>query len=569
MRDKLRNLLGIEPGEGSMVSMLLTQSVFLGIFIGAFDIAAHSLLLSTYNEKILARGYVVSGITGIILTLLYSRFLTIWQFKKFVIINLTIVTVLTISLWSALIFSPAQWIKFIVFIMFGPLNILALVGFWGTSDRLFNFKQGRRLLRPEDIGLIIGIIIISFAIPVLMSLKFHSQTILLISATSALIATIIQNVIGKQFNMAVIDGEKYSEKPEERKSLLVVFREDPFIRTIAIFVSLSVLSAFFIQYLFLAVTREQFPVAEKMAGFLGLFTGTMMIFILFFKLVVFPFVFNNYGLRTCLIISPILIALFTAIVIPTGLFMGYSPESAGGFMVFFLLLAFSRFISKSLKDTIELPSLKVIYQSIDEKVKLGIHSVTSVTVNEIGVLFSGIILTVLGLFSFIKLIHFSLFLFIIVLIWLFVALRLFREYRKSIIKAFESSVVKVSETGISGKQDTLKNRFSAYLNFRTDYFSLISGDFSVLNRIRNNWYFEEIVDYAYSKKDINLLPVLKKTVNNIDLDEEVRQHSADIVGILNERTTSLKSDNESISKSIKILSGSSASDNRNSQTFKG
>jgi ATP:ADP antiporter, AAA family len=556
MRDKLRNLLGIEPGEGSMVSMLLTQSVFLGIFIGAFDIAAHSLLLSTYNEKILARGYVVSGITGIILTLFYSRFLAIWQFKKFVIINLIIVTVLTLSLWSALIFSPAHWIRFIVFIMFGPLNILALVGFRGTSDRLFSFKQGRRLLRPEDIGLIIGIIFISFAIPVLMSLKFHSQTILLISAASALIATIIQNVIGRQFNIAVIDGEKYSEKSEERKSILVVFREDPFIRTIAIFVSLSVLSAFFIQYLFLAVTREQYPVAEKMAGFLGLFTGSMMIFILFFKLVVFPFVFNNYGLRTCLIISPILIALFTVIVIPTGLFMGYNPESAGGFMVFFLLLAFSRFISKSLKDTLELPSLKVIYQLIDNKVKCGVHSVMAGTVNEMGVFFSGFILTVLGLFSFIKLIHFSLFLFIIVLIWLLVALRLFREYRKFILKAMGTSVMKGSVTGISGNQNTLKNRFSAYLNFRTDYFSLISGDFSVLKRISNNWYFEEIIDYACSKRDINLLPVLKKTVNNIDLDEEVRQHSADVVGILNELSISLKSDNESISKSIIILSGS-------------
>ena len=556
MRDKLRNLLGIAPGEESMVSMLLTQSVFLGIFIGAFDIAAHSLLLSTYDEKILARGYVVSGIIGIILTYLYSMFLKGWQFKKIAIINLIIVTILTLSLWSALIFSPAKWIKFIVFIMFGPLNILALLGFWGTTDRLFSFKQGRRLLWLADIGLILGVIMISFAIPVLMSLKFHSQTILLISAVSAFIATITQNMIGRQFSMAVIVVDKYSEKPEKRKSLFVVFREDPFIRTLTIFISLSVLSAFFIQYLFLAVTREQYPVAENMAGFLGVFTGSMMIFILFFKLVVFPFVFNNYGLRTCLIISPILIILFTAIVIPTGLLMGYNPESVGGFMVFFLLLAFSRFISKSLKDTIELPSLKVIYQSIDEKVKSGIHSVTSVTVNEIGVLFSGIILTVLGLFSFITLIHFSLFLFIIVLIWLFVAFRLFREYRKSIIKALESSVVKVSGTSISGKQDTLKNRFSAYLNFRTDYFSLISGDFSVLNRIRNNWYFEEIVDYAYSKKDINLLPVLKKTVKNNDLDEEVRQHAAEIAGILNEHTISLKSENENISNAIKILSGS-------------
>ena len=59
MRDRLRTLLEIKSGEESMVSMLLTQSVFLGIFIGAFDITAYSLLLSVFDEKMLARGYVI------------------------------------------------------------------------------------------------------------------------------------------------------------------------------------------------------------------------------------------------------------------------------------------------------------------------------------------------------------------------------------------------------------------------------------------------------------------------------------------------------------------------------
>jgi hypothetical protein len=556
MRDKLRTLLQIESGEESMVSMLLTQSVFLGIFIGAFDIAAHSLLLSTFDEKMMARGYVFSGIAGIILTSLYSRFLTRLQFKNFAIINLIVVTVLTLFLWSAMIFSPAKWIIFMVFMMFGPLNILALFGFWGTAERLFTGKQGKRLFRLADTGLIVGIIIISFAIPVIMSFKFHSHTILFVSASSVFIATIIQSVIGKQLSLAAIDGEQYAEKPEKRKSLFVVLREDPYIRTIAIFASLSVLTAFFIQYSFMAITREQYPVAEDMAGFLGLFTGSMMIFILFVKLVVFPYVLRNYGLRTCLITSPVLIAVFTAIVILTGLFMGYSPEASGGFMLFFLLLAFSRLISKSLKDSVEFSSFRVIYQSIDKKVKSGIQSGMVGTVNEMAVFFSGLILTGLGLFSFIKLIHFSLFQFIIVLIWLFVALRLFREYRKSIVKATEITAMEGSVANISNKQDTLKNRFSAYINFRTDYFSLLSGDFSVLNRIRNSWYFEEIIDYAYSKKDINLLPVLKKTAINTDLDEGVRQHSAEVVEILQQHSTFLESDNEKISKAKKVLSGS-------------
>ena len=192
MRDNFFALPGIESGEKSTVSMLLTQSVFLGIFFGAFDITAHSLLLSVFNEKMMARGYIVSGLTGIILISLYSWFQTRMQFRNFAIVNLCVITSLTIIAWSILILSPDKLMIFIVFIMLGPLNIMALLGFWGTADRLFNFRQGKRIFRFIDAGLIIGIIIISVAIPVLLSFKFQLNNIFLLAAASVFVATIIQ-----------------------------------------------------------------------------------------------------------------------------------------------------------------------------------------------------------------------------------------------------------------------------------------------------------------------------------------------------------------------------------------
>ena len=207
-------------------------------------------------------------------------------------------------------------------------------GFWGTADRLFNLRGGKRIFRFIDAGLIIGVIIISFAIPVLLSFKFQLNNILLVSASSVFVATIIQIRIGKHIRPTEMIVEKYPEKNEEKKSLFTVFREDPYIRIISLFVALSVLAAFFVQYLFMAVTREQYPVAEDMARFLGFFTGSSMIFILFFKLLVFEYILHNYGLRTCLIFSPILVAVFTAIAIATGLSIGYTPESTGGFPYF-------------------------------------------------------------------------------------------------------------------------------------------------------------------------------------------------------------------------------------------
>ena len=212
MRDRLLQLLGIESGEESMVSILLAQSVFLGIFFGAFDISAHSLFLSIFDEKMMARGYVVSGLAGIILTSLYTGFQTRMHFRNFAIVNLVFVTVLTLILWILLILNPANWVVFIVFIMLGPLNILAMLGFWGTAGRLFTLRQGKRLFGLVDAGMIVGIIISCYAIPVLLSFNFKAHNILIVSAAAVLAGSVIQVVIGRRFQFASGSVEKGTEE---------------------------------------------------------------------------------------------------------------------------------------------------------------------------------------------------------------------------------------------------------------------------------------------------------------------------------------------------------------------
>ena len=555
MRDKLFSLLGVESGEESIVSKLLAQSVFLGIFFGAFDISAHSLFLSIFDEKMMARGYVVSGIAGIILTSLYTWLQTRMQFKNFAILNLIVVTSLTLLLWVALIINPAKWIIFSLFIMFGPLNILAMLGFWGTTGRLFTLRQGKRLFGLVDVGMIIGIIISCYTIPILLSFKFESHNILLISSSCGVVATIIQVMMRPSFKSGAEISKQVAEKTKEKKSILTVFREDPYTRTMAIFIALSVMTAFFVQYSFMAVTREQYPAEEDMARFLGIFTGSMMIFTLLVKLLVFSYLIRNYGLKTCLTISPILIAFFTAIAITMGMLMGYTPESTSGFLIFFMLLALSRLFSKSLKDSIESPSFKVIYQTIDEKIRYEVQSGMDGTVNEIAALSSGLLLAGLGILSFIKLIHFSWVLFIIISIWIFVAFKLYSEYRKSIRKALETSIEGISGDGLIIEDFFLKNRFSGDRTFRSDYFNLISGNYSVLENSKNKWYIKRIIDHSGLKNDNNLLPVLKKITSTVDLDNEIRQQSAEMIKSLEKQLSSGRHEEDRIAHANEILSG--------------
>jgi AAA family ATP:ADP antiporter len=549
MRDRLFKLLGIETGEESMVSMLLAQSVFLGIFFGAFDISAHSLFLSIFDEKMMARGYVISGMAGIILTLLYTKLQTGMRFRNFAILNLIFVTSITLLLWILLLINSAKWVVFLVFIMLGPLNILAMLGFWGTAGRLFTLRQGKRLFGLIDAGMVMGIILSCYAIPVLLTFSFKAHNILIISAAAVLTGSILQIIIGRRFQLAAGRDEEAKETKEKKRSVVSLVRSDSYIRVMAIFIALSVMTAFFVQYSFMAVTREQYPSEDDMARFLGLFTGSMMIFTLLIKLLVFSYLIKNYGLRTCLAVSSILVAAFTLIAILIGMLMGFTPEMSG-FMLFFMLLAMSRLFSKSLKDSIESPSFKVIYQTLDEKIRYEVQSAMDGTVNEIAALSSGLILAGLGILSFIKLIHFSWVLFTITIVWIFIAVRLYSEYRKSIRKALESVREGVPGDILKTEQIALKSRFSAEQVFSDNYLSLISGDFRCFETYRNRNFLERILDHSESRKDINLLPSLNRIASNTNIDEEIRQRSVQIADDLQHYLSEQSEDKLFLAKKI-------------------
>ena len=555
MRDKLRTLLGIESGEESRVSMLLTQSVFLGIFIGAFDITAHSMLLSIFDEKIMARGYVVSGFAGLVITSLFYRYQLIIKFKNFAGISLSLLTAFTLILWTVIAFFPADINVFILFTLFGPVNIISLLCLRGTAERLFALKRGKRLIPLTDITLIIGIIVVSFAIPVLISLKLHIYNILLIAVIFVFAATILQFVLGTKFSLPVNETIHPHVGTENEENLPDVSYKDGYIRIIGAYAAISVVAAFFVQYSFMAVTRQQYPDAAKMASFLGLFTGSTLILILVLKRLGFEYFLNKYGMRTCILISPAIIAVLTGLAAAIGLLSGINPATTSGFVLFFIFLLVSRLLSRSLKESVESPSLNVICYPLEQNLRSRLKTIIGSSFNEIMVILSGLTLTCLGFLGFFRLLHFTILLFVISLVWLFAGFRLYREYRKFLTDDKEKLLKTGSEKIASINHDSFRNKLSADLNFMRDYFSLVTGDFSVLDQISNPWYYRKIVDYAKSNKDINLLPVLKRTAINNNLDEKIRKNASDVVAFL-QIPIAFESKDEKIGEAFRVLSGS-------------
>lgn len=430
----LHEAMNLRKDEVVPVSLLLFQSVFLGFFLGAFDVGANTLFLNTFGQAMIPKAIVISGIAGIILTSLYSYFQSRITFSSLAVLNLATVFILTFLLRAGYYFSDTKWLAFGMFVLMGPLNIIALVGFWGTVGRMFDLRQGKRIFGFIDTGQVVGVIISSLSIPFIITLGFQTKNLLYISAISIFLAFIIQFFISSKYpDKLKIKIEKVAKKTSFVDTLRI-----PYVRTMAMFVVFSMLVAFFVHYLFLSVADERFENPDEMAKFFGGLMGVLTIVSVIVKTFVYGPLMKTYGLKVSLLISPVIMVILTVAGAFVGSIFGYTLES-GSFTFFFLLITLGKFFQKVLKDSIESPVLKLVYQSLNPSIRHEVQARVDGTINEIAALSSGVILTLLGFIGFFTLINYTHVLLGIIVVWIYVSYKLFKGYRQTLKETLENA----------------------------------------------------------------------------------------------------------------------------------
>jgi len=527
MRNSLLRFSNTGAGIRPEVYLLPGQVLLAGIFYGIFDITAHSMFLSQFDEKILAQAYILSGITGFILSTLFILLRKKFRSGKLSIINLLFVSIVTLVLWIILFIRPAGTVTFVLFIMMGPLNILMMLVIDGTVFRLTEKLRDDRLKSLTTAAMITGIVLGCLAIPFMISLGINVRYFILPGFIAALGATVIQ--IYLQRIITVDDDYQVLPLPgSEKVPETSVNSGNSLVRKIAGVTLLSVIAALFIQYSFLAVSRTNYPTIQDLGRFLGLFTAIVMTFALIVRFLVFPLLIRNFRLQAAIILTPVLIAVLTTGVILTGQFAGYN-NSLTGISGFFLLLALSRLFSRSFRESVELSSAEVLLQQANGGMRLSALSGMKGPVNEAGTIIAGIILTLMGTIGPVKLIHFPLVLLVLTILWILLAFRLYSAYR-CLLSAGRTDHGKSRPDDTAGNSDTVwENRVSAQLAFNADFYRLITGDQAIPDNSHNKWYLNKILEYADIKKDINLLPALKKIRSGSGISRETKQRAADII----------------------------------------
>lgn len=550
---RVLKLMGAETGKESLIYLLLIQSVFLGIFLGAFDITAHSIFLSVLDEKMMARAYVFSGFAGIILTLLHAKLETKMKFHLLSLLTLAFITVVTALIWALLTGHGGQWIIWLLFVSLGPVNILAVHDLRGAVNHYSRLHPEARASKVTEPGVIAGVILISLSVVASVSLNIKITNILLAGAVSMMLVFAVRAITIARWMQPHEQQSPGTGTVRSPESEITLVRKDSFIRKLVLFTGFSVMAAFFIQYSFMAGTRIHYPSAIGMARFLGMFTAGMMILVIMLRFIAFPFLIRNNGVKFCLTSPPVLIALFAIISAGVGFFSEEPPEALAGYAPFFMMLMLTRLFSGSLRESVESASLKVVFRSLNEKAS----SLYTLTAREAAVIITGIVLTAMGMIGSIRIIHFPVVLIVISFLWLVAAVRLYSEFRNILLGKVEKGDEQIKMKSDHEAIPLHNNRFSAILEFKNDYFDILSGNLECLKK-RTDHFYKVVLERAENENDITLIPALKKISSDRELDEEIRQRSAKIAESLEVFDSDSAPEDDKLFQARQMLSGSRA-----------
>src|SRR5260221_3683953 len=440
MLTRFWKMLDVQEEETGRVGLLLIMSFLMGLFLATVAVASQSLLLglSEFSEKVeLPYVLLYSGAFGIIITVIYNFLQGRISFSSLAIFNLLLVVALTAFMeYGQSLVNDVKTFYSFGFALILPFTFVVQLVFWGAFGRMFNVRDGKRLIGSVDVGTDIASIIAFFSIPVLLAsgLKVeYLYSVGLASIIGYLIFFVILSVkyLGK--------GKLAQEESEIKKLSIGSFLSNKYILLMAAFIIVALTSLRFVDYSFYNVSVVQFD-NNSLPIFLSLFEATIVIFSFLFTTFVTDRIAQDYGLGAAMIINPIVIALFTIAAFLLGSIFGFDPLISGKTSViyFFIAIAMSKLFINSLRDALDSAIFKFYYVPIDKSIKIDVQTKIEGFVFALASTIAGGLIVAINQFQIFNLLSISAFTVGLVVIWYFVSKRMYHGYRDTL----QSSLMK-------------------------------------------------------------------------------------------------------------------------------
>lgn len=444
----------------------------MGIMLATYKVGAEALFISVIGEARLSEAFFWTGGAGIVFTALfvsaqkrinYSTLVTTMTFLTLlIIVGLRVVFHVndyneTTELYQQLVF--------VLFIMVGPLVAVTLLGFWGIFGRVFNLKQQKRIIGGIDTGQLFATMIAFFSIPILTRYIIgETYDLLVISSIAALGVFVFTILLTVNYNLdrAVKKAQAAAKSKKDKKVTYLDLFTNKYLRLLSIFLVFSMGASVFANYTFIASTEVWFKMdpetfnalsetdqalqEQRLSDFLSFFNAAIIILSFVIQSFINDFIIGKFGLKIALMTMPFILVIFTLGAIVSGHIFTYEIRT-DEYILFFLFTASAKLFTDSLKDALENPAFKLFFLPIEIQKRFDIQTRIEGVVNEFAKLTAGAMQLALGLLAFFELIHYSYFILAMAGMVVWLAARLFVQYKSTLKETLQKQRMELKDAG--------------------------------------------------------------------------------------------------------------------------
>lgn len=478
--------LNIEKNEQKIVNFLVLYSFLIGAALAYYVTSTTSLFLNSFDRSYISISFIIAGVLQWLIGKLMNFIFKKLNFSTslpivllFLLVSVTIFIVLyRFHKSSAIIFLLYTWIRI--------FSYIHAIVFWSMAGKLFNLQQAKRIFGVITGGEVVASIMSFFSVPFL--LKFIDTTDILIISGSFLVLTFaFLIIIVQKFN------SNFSSKKETKifdKNLKINLFGSKYYKLLFWIAFIPIFAQFFVEYIFQAQAKIELPSREELTAFIGVFMGFSAIVEFSLKTFASGNLLNKYGIKLGLLALPIVLYISFFLASVFGIFFG----TIG---LFFSFVAMGRLFTRAVRTAFQDSSNQILYQPLTPNIRILIQNKIESGPKAYASIVAGIFLYIINFIPNFSLAFISLLLFIITIIWIWISLETYKEYKNQVQSYLDNFKIDTIE-----KQDnSIKKIINSFVEKNNNFLSN-----NILNLLfpvqkidtQNHLKLSEIVDYSNS-----------------------------------------------------------------------
>ena len=432
MSDHRSRAFGLEAGEGRVAGLMALHSFAMGLATVLFETAASALFVARFGASALPWVYIAAAFVNTGAGALFSAARSRLPFRRLMATMLLLLLASVVALRLGLALSGAGALVFFLLVFYRVLSVLTDLEYWAVAGRLYDVRQAKRLFGLIGTGEVIARIAGSFAVPLLVA-GFGVPNLLWLSASALLLCwLLLLRVLPRDAAPTSRPSGGPTTENEGRGTRALL--GDPYLRQLFALALFGVLAKYFVDFAFLAETRERTADVATFASFFGLFSGLTQVLSLLTRIFVSGPLLTRFGIRSGLLVLPLTHLACTAGILAAGFLPG------AGAAVFWLVVG-NQGVYKVLKHPIDNPCFKVLYQPLARRDRLGAQVAVETVVTPLTTGFAGVVMLVFTLTGHVDPLAFAWVLLATFLLWAAVASRAGGAYAGALVRALQGRLV--------------------------------------------------------------------------------------------------------------------------------